>query len=182
MAIQTQIPSLASLEYFPFLDSAGTISPDLEKAIGVYAIFDRDRVLQFVGYSRNIAFSLKQHLIRQPDYCYWLKVTTIARPSRTILEQMRQAWIEENGSLPTGNTETGIKSWIEPIDIKFSLTDAQKAEYNKQDELGQRKLLKNLARELEEKIKSKLVDRGVNFPLRFNPKIKDQGLLDLKPE
>ncbi|RMF23487.1 MAG: GIY-YIG nuclease family protein, partial [Cyanobacteria bacterium J083] len=47
---------------------------------------------------------------------------------------------------------------------------------------GQRKLLKNLARELEEKIKSKLVDRGVNFPLRFNPKIKDQGLLDLKPE
>jgi|GEM_PF-3436174 len=39
----------------------------------VYAIFDQKKVLQFVGYSRDVYLSLKQHLVRQPQQCYWLR-------------------------------------------------------------------------------------------------------------
>ena len=65
--------NLQQLEYIPYLDTTGNISADLQGKIAVYAIFNREQVLEFVGYSRDIYLSLKQHLARQPQACYWLK-------------------------------------------------------------------------------------------------------------
>ncbi len=179
MTPQETIPTLESLNYLPFLDDQGVINEDIQKKIGVYSIFDRDKVLQFVGYSRDIYLSLKQHLVRQPDYCYWLKLQTIDRPSRSILESIREAWIEENGTIPTGNeSETTI--WTDSIDAKPTMTEEEKAQYNQIDELGKTKMLKQVARRLEASIKEQLRDRGVTMDIRFNPKLKEQGLLDLK--
>src|SRR4028118_480348 len=98
MTTETHIPSLASLEYIPYLDNGGQLPETLQGKVGVYAIFDSEKVLQFVGYSRDVYLSLKQHFVRQPQNCYWLKVQTIDRPSRTILENIRESWIAENGS------------------------------------------------------------------------------------
>ncbi|PSO93872.1 MAG: Nuclease subunit of the excinuclease complex, partial [Cyanobacteria bacterium QS_9_48_30] len=75
----------------------------MQGKIGVYAIFDCDQNLQLVAYSRDVYFSLKQHLIRQPQKCYWIKLQTIERPKRSVLEEIREAWIAENGSPPPGN-------------------------------------------------------------------------------
>jgi hypothetical protein len=41
-------------------------------------------------------------------------------------------------------------------------------------------LLKQVARRIEETILTKLQARGVTAEIRFNPKLKEQGLLDLK--
>jgi len=39
--------------------------------------FDNEKVLQFVGYSRDVYSASKQHLVvSQTQYCYWLKVQT----------------------------------------------------------------------------------------------------------
>ncbi|MGK7876444.1 MAG: GIY-YIG nuclease family protein [Xenococcaceae cyanobacterium] len=178
MATQTEILSLTSLEYIPYLDKNGYITESFQGQIGVYAIFDQDKVLQFVGYSRDIYLSLKQHLVRQPKSCYWLKVQTITRPSRTILEGIRQAWIEENGSIPPGNGADEAK-WNQPIDAKPAMTEAEKEEYQQSEELAQMKLLKKVARRVEAEIKEQLKARGVQMHIRFNPKIKEKGLLDL---
>ncbi len=70
--------------------------------------------MQFIGYSRDIYLSLRQHLVRQPQKCYWVKIHTIERPNRTILENIEQAWIEENGNLPVGNGEQKA-TWTQPI-------------------------------------------------------------------
>ena len=179
MTTQTEITSLSSLEYIPYLDENGCLSEDLQKKIGVYSIFDQDKVMQFVGYSRDIYLSLKQHLVRQPNKCYWLKVQTITRPSRSILENIRQVWIEENGSIPVGN---GVDEaiWNEPIDTKPTMTEAEKKQYQESEELAKIKLLKKVARRVEAEIKEELNVRGVQMEIRFNPKIKEQGLLDLK--
>ncbi|NES73172.1 MAG: GIY-YIG nuclease family protein [Okeania sp. SIO2D1] len=179
MSPQTPIPSLNSLEYLPYLDENGSIEPVWQGKIGVYAIFDRDKVLQFVGYSRNIYLSLKQHLVRCPQSCYWVKIEMIARPSRTILEEIKKSWIEENGFLPIGN-DTEENKWNKPLDVKPLMTAEDKAEYNKLEEIAQIKLLKKIARRFEEEILETLKDRGVNMDIRFNPKLKEQGLLDLK--
>ncbi|MBE9167666.1 GIY-YIG nuclease family protein [Pleurocapsales cyanobacterium LEGE 06147] len=179
MTAPTENPTLASLEYVPYLDENGCISEDVRGKIGVYAIFDRDKKLVFVGYSRDIYLSLKQHLIRQPQGCYWLKFQTITRPNRTILEEMRRAWIEENGVIPPGNGEEE-NFWTQPIDAKPAMTDEEKAQYEQTDELGQTKILKKVARRVEENIKEQLANRKVKMDIRFNPKIKEQGLLDLK--
>ena len=179
MTTQSEIPTLASLEYVPYLDENGSLSEDTQKKIGVYAIFDREQQLQFVGYSRDIYLSLKQHLVRQPQACYWLKIETIARPSRAILEEIKQAWITENGATPPGNGEEE-KTWTQPIDAKPTMTESEKAQYQQSEELRQIKILKQVARRVEENIKEQLKARGVNMDIRFNPKIKEQGLLDLK--
>ena len=176
---QTEIPSINNLEYIPFLDQNGCLTEDLQGKIGVYAIFNQEKELQFVGYSRDIYLSLKQHLVRQPNHCYWLKVQTITRPSRTILEDIRQTWIQENGLIPPGNGVDEAK-WNQPIDAKLSMTEAEKEEYQKSEELAQIKLLKKIARRVEEEIIERLKARGVQVDIRFNPKLKEQGLLDLK--
>lgn len=170
---------MASLEYFPYLDGNGCIPEQCQGKIGVYAIFDADKILQFVGYSRDIYLSLKQHLVRQPEKCYWFKLKTIARPSRTVLEEIRQQWIEENGTLPPGNSleQTG---WTEPIDAKLLMNEAEKNAYQTGSELERIKLLKQICRRLEAQIQEGLKTRGINMEMRFNPKLKEQGLLDLK--
>jgi hypothetical protein len=171
--------TLASLTFHPYLDQQGMIKPELENKIGVYAIFNESQVLEYVGYSRNLLFSLKQHLVRQPDKCYWFKYYLIERPSRSILEEIRQQWVKENPQIAQGNEERE-NLWTQPINAKLALTAEEKQQYEQNDELGKIKLLKKVARRVEEKIKNQLTTRQVNMEIRFNPKLKEQGLLDLK--
>lgn len=179
MSLETEIPVLENLEFLPYLDDQGLLDENLSGKIGIYAIFNQDKNLQFVGYSRDIYLSLKQHLVRQPQKCYWLKMQTIDRPSRSILESTKQQWITENNAIPEGNSEQE-NLWTQPIDAKLTMTEEDKLRYNSNDELGQIKLLKSIAKRLEAQILKTLSDRGVKVEIRFNPKLKEQGLLDLK--
>ena len=179
MTTDTNISPLASLEYISYIDNNGQLPEQFQGKVGVYAIFDQEKVLQFVGYSRDVDLSLKQHLVRQPQKCYWLKVQTIERPSRTILESIRDAWTEENGFIPTGN-ESEEAQWTQPIDAKVAMTTDEQSSYKSSDELTQSKLLKTVARRVESQVLTQLESRGVQMQIRFNPKLKEKGLLDLK--
>ena len=143
------LANLEQLEYIPYLDATGNICADFQGKIGVYAIFDRDQVLEFVGYSRDIYLSLKQHLARQPQACYWLKIQLIERPNRTILESIKQAWLRESQAV-IGNE----KLWTEPIDAKLAMTETEKEIYQSADEVGKIKLLKQVSRRVENDILS----------------------------
>jgi hypothetical protein len=166
--------ALSTLESLPYLNEAGVISDEFQGKVGVYAIFDQAQVLQFIGYSRDVYLSLQQHLVRRPQQCYWLKVQTIDRPNRTILEATRDAWIAENGTLPLGNgAEQAL--WNQPIDARAAMSPQEQAEL-----ANALKLLKQAARRMEEQVMAALRDRGVQMPIRFNPKLKETGLLDLK--
>ncbi|MDB9511528.1 GIY-YIG nuclease family protein [Kamptonema animale CS-326] len=177
----SEIPSLASLEFIPYIDAEGLVPNSVQGKIGVYAIFDNEKVLQFVGYSRDMYLSLKQHLVRQSQRCHWLKFQAIERPNRTILENIRDAWIAENGLIPAGNDSEQAK-WNDPIDVKPAMTVEELASYESIaiDEIAKDKLLKNVARRVEAEILSSLKSRGVTEEIRFNPKLKTSGLLDLK--
>lgn len=179
MSTQTETPSLDALEYVPYLDAEGAIDSNLQGKIGIYAIFDSNKQMQYVGYSRDVYLSLKQHLIRQPQSCSWVKVQTIDRPSRKILEDIAEAWLAENGAVPVGN-DTARADWNEPIDAKPAMTEAEKAQYRQSEPAKQTKILKQVARRVEAQILQQLSDRGANIDFRFNPKLKEKGLLDLK--
>jgi hypothetical protein len=179
MTIDNQIPNLQDLRFIAYLTEDGNLDETWQGKIGVYAIFDQEKKLQWVAYSRDIYVSLKQNLVRKPQSCYWLKVQTIEKPNRTMLENIRQQWINENGSLLSANGETE-KAWTDPIDAKITMTEEEKNTYLQTDELGQVKLLKTIARRVETEILEQLKQRGVNVEIRFNPKLKEKGLLDLK--
>jgi len=181
MTTETNISSLATLEYIAYIDDNGQLPEQFQTKIGVYAIFNQEKVLQFVGYSRDVYLSLKQHLVRQPQNCYWVKVQTIERPSRAVLENIENAWIVENNSVPLGNAEQKEK-WTQPIDAKAVMTPEEQASYENPliDEMAQVKIMKNVARRVEAEILEVLQARGLQLQIRFNPKLKEEGLLDLK--
>lgn len=179
MSTQIEITPLAHLEYLPYLNQSGCIDENVQGKIGVYAIFNQGQEMQYVGYSRDVYLSLKQHLVRQPQNCYWLKIQTITRPSRKILDEIAQSWIKENGVTPAGN-DVAESLWTEPIDANPAMTESEKAQYEQSEESKQIKIKKNVARRVEAEILEKLKNRGVTMDIRFNPKLKEKGLLNLK--
>jgi hypothetical protein len=180
MTSELESPALSTLEFIAYLNADGLLPEQFQGKVGVYAIFDRDRTLHYIGYSRDVALSLRQHLVRQPEQCYWLKVQTIDRPSRALLEGIRDAWIAENGSVPTGNGEAAAL-WNQPIDVKSQMTPDEQTHYAQAlDEYAQMKVLKQAARRVEAIVLETLKIRGVQAEIRFNPKLKEEGLLDLK--
>jgi len=180
MTLETGI-SLASLPAYAYVDEAGQLPEVFQGKIGVYAIFDEAMVLQYVGYSRDVLLSLKQHLVRKPNQCAWVKAQTSDRPNRTELEAIRAAWMAENGVTPPGNAAED-DSWNQPIDVKQQMTAAERATYAAApDELTQIKVLKQCARRVEAEILEQLRSRNIQTEIRFNPKMKETGLLDLKP-
>jgi hypothetical protein len=181
MNTEINIPTLANLDYLPYIDDQGQLPELFQGKIGVYAIFNQGKELQFVGYSRDVYLSLKQHLVRQPQECYWVKVQTIDRPSRTVLENIENAWIAENSNPILANTDYKER-WTQPINVKPLMTNAEQAEYQNpaHDELAQMKIIKNIARRVEAEILLLLKNRGLQEQFRFNPKLKEEGFLDLK--
>jgi hypothetical protein len=171
--------SLSQLDFIPYLDAEGQVPDQFERTVGVYAIFDQDQALQYIGYSRDVTFSLKQHLVRQPQKCHWVKVKTIDRPNRTVLEEIRAAWIAENEQVPSGNGADETV-WSQAIDAKQQMTEEERATYDSADDLGRIKLLKQVARRVEQRILADLEERGAKLPVRFDPKAKEEGLLSLK--
>jgi hypothetical protein len=171
--------SLANLEFIPYLNDQGQLPESLQGKVGVYAIFDQNQVLQYIGYSRDVLLSLKQHLVRQVQSCYWVKAYLVDRPNRTALEATKASWIAEYGTPPGNGTDEG--QWNQPIDVKSRMTEVEHDTYAAAiDELAQTKVLKSVARRVEAEILAGLAARGVNVEMRFNPKLKETGLLDLK--
>lgn len=171
--------SLAELDFIPYVDERGHVPETYSGRVGVYAIYNQQKTLCYIGYSRDITVSLVQHLVRQPEQCYWFKVHTIDRPSRTILETIRAEWIAEQDAPPVGN-QADEPLWTQPIDTRSSMTDEEKVAFEASDELGQIKLRKKVARRAEEELLEKLAARGVTMAIRFDPKLKEEGLLNLK--
>jgi hypothetical protein len=171
-------PALDSLDYQAYLNAEGCVETTFDQKIGVYAIFDQTKTLEYVGYSRNVLLSLRQHLIRQPERCHWVKIQPIERPDRAYLEAVQRAWLST--ASPTERLPT--EAWVGPIRIPEHLTPDEQAALAQSppDSLERQKLLKAAGRRLEGEILQQLAQRGVREEFRFHPKLKESGLLDLK--
>ncbi|KAH9287970.1 hypothetical protein KI387_032087, partial [Taxus chinensis] len=125
----TNACSLKDLEFVPYLDDGGLIvdkSASDAKA-SVYAIFDQNRTLQYVGISRQVYLSMKLHFARVPSKCYFVKIQHLNKPNRALLECIKEKWIEENGLLPSGNDNgPQQKVWENPLDCKPLMTEEEK--------------------------------------------------------
>ncbi|KAH7433691.1 hypothetical protein KP509_07G081400 [Ceratopteris richardii] len=180
----SEVKPLRDLEFVPYLNEDGLIADCSEPTAkaSVYAIFDNEKVLQYVGVSRQVHPSMRLHFARVPSKCSYVKVQNISRPSRTLLELTREKWIEENGVRPSGN-DGGLEQsiWENPLDCKPMMTDE---EIKKFEEAGagppKAKVLKNVARRIEAQLEKDFAAKNCKDRLRFDPKLKEKGLLDLK--
>ncbi|XP_002982642.2 bifunctional monothiol glutaredoxin-S16, chloroplastic [Selaginella moellendorffii] len=99
------------------VESSSIVPEELSKipaAQGVYAIYDKQGELQFVGMSRRISTSVQGHARDLPELCGAVKVAVVESANREELKQAWQAWVEEHikatGSVPSGNSP-GNTTW-----------------------------------------------------------------------
>ncbi len=175
------LQSLGNIANIPYIDDLGLLPDQFHQKIGAYAIYSNDHTLKHMGYSRNILLSLKQHLIRQPHACHWIKAITIEKPSKASLENILTQWQAETKAV-IYTTENQLKHWTQSIDIKARMTPEEQDLFKslQGNEMGTIKHLKTVARRIESEISSQLEQKGFKDELRFNPKLKESGLLDLK--
>lgn len=83
-------------------------SRDGERPVGVFAVYDSRRNLQYVGYSRNMVLSIRTIVTRvnDQDRCAFVRVMVFANKSmqsRAALQREADNWLAEAGTLPPGN-------------------------------------------------------------------------------
>ncbi|CAK9323370.1 unnamed protein product [Citrullus colocynthis] len=95
--------------------SAGEIAGKFPSDAGVYAVYDKDDDVQFIGITRNIAGSVATHWKSVPELCVSVKFGVVDEPDRTTLTQAWKSWMEEHikatGKVPPGN-ESGNATWV----------------------------------------------------------------------
>lgn len=82
-------------------------SRDGERPLGVYAVYDQQRSVQYIGFTRNVVLSLKKHRAKLgPEICAFVRAMVFmnkAMTTREILEREALDWIEREGTFPPGN-------------------------------------------------------------------------------
>lgn len=168
------IPELDHLPFLPYLTPEGDVDPQWIGKIGVYGIFDQAQVLQYVGFSRDLASSLRLHLVRVCDRCVWLKVFTVEKPSRSWLSEIQAAWWGDQSCQDP-------ELWEQPLCCLPLMNEQERQQLAAAaSDRDQDQVRKDLARRIEQEIMAKLEARGVTFKPRFDPKRKNAGILDLK--
>nr|ACJ85191.1 unknown [Medicago truncatula]AFK49622.1 unknown [Medicago truncatula] len=98
-------------------ENDGLTGEELPSGAGVYAVYDKNGGLQFIGLSRNIAATVLAHRKSVPELCGSLKVGVVDEPDRESLTQAWKSWMEEHikitGKVPPGN-ESGNATWVRP--------------------------------------------------------------------
>ncbi|KAF8073253.1 NIFU1 [Scenedesmus sp. PABB004] len=107
-----------------------------EKPLGVYAVLDAARALQYVGYSRNMVLAIKGHLARLGgERVAWVRPMVFANramATRAAMEAQVAAWLAEAGAPPPGNGAEaelwGGAASEEGLDVSL-LSDAEREAY-----------------------------------------------------
>jgi hypothetical protein len=100
------------------------------KVAGVYAVLDQQQQTQYIGYSRNVALSLRSHLTAHgAKTCALVRVEPFKFPKREEMERLRDRWLAELPNMPSGNTANG--EWAGTVrDAAIQvMSDTEKALY-----------------------------------------------------
>jgi hypothetical protein len=99
-------PALGAATEAPVSLATWCDDPSHAKIAGVYAVLDSDRQAQFIGYSRNIALSLRGHLSAKGEgLCALVRVQPFKFPKRDAMEALKADWLAALPSLPPGNAD-----------------------------------------------------------------------------
>ncbi|KAL9686135.1 hypothetical protein QQ045_023590 [Rhodiola kirilowii] len=115
LIVVSALPKLGDTESIAVPDEAVDVIAKFPQEGGVYAVYDKDSELQFIGITRNIAASVVTHQKSVPELCSSVRACTVDEPDRTTLTQAWKTWMEEHistsGKVPPGN-ETGNSTWV----------------------------------------------------------------------
>lgn len=167
-----------------------TITNDAGKAEGEQT---HHMKLLYVGVTRNAISTLRSIVARVPHLLSKgsvFKVVHMSRPSKSVLDAARLQWIDEarqsldeplsQAHIMVDNSIDEHELWEKPINCVPRMTnDEREAIESATTVLAKDRLTKEACRRIERDLKSDLEAMGVTEKLRYDPKLKARGLLDL---
>lgn len=178
----TDLPKLASLARCDFVGEDGLLQvPEPERGVraSVYAIFAPDEgALQYIGVSRSAQKSLRAHFARRPELAGTFVLYDIRKADRTLLEAIRQAWLQEGGAPPGNDGGAEQSAWEDPLDVRSQMSAEELEEFERLPATAADTALKDKALELEIARVEVFEARGCDEQLLFDAKLKARGLLD----
>lgn len=115
LIIAGAVKSLSETDSVSVPSTSDVLFSRFPSASGVYAVYDKNSDLQFIGISRNIAASVLSHVKSVAELCSSVKVGVVDEPDRAALTQAWKSWMEEHikatGKVPPGN-ESGNITWV----------------------------------------------------------------------
>ncbi|CAA0830567.1 Xanthoxin dehydrogenase [Striga hermonthica] len=110
----------------------------LPSGAGVYAVYDGDGELQFVGKTRNLAASVLTRKKSVPELCFSVKVAEVEDPDKNALTEAWKSWVQEHidstGKVPPGN-EPGNSMWVRNAPHRKAILEGQGVDYESVDVL-----------------------------------------------
>ncbi|MEW5308177.1 MAG: hypothetical protein WDW38_000154 [Sanguina aurantia] len=83
-------------------------------APGVYAVYDKDGIVQYIGLSRQVAQSVSAHIQELPELTHSVRVAVLEAATRETLTNTWKEWVTaavtETGCIPPGNAQ-GETKW-----------------------------------------------------------------------
>lgn len=162
------IPSLTDLPLNGFINSHGRIMPPVEPntQASVFAVLDKNKKVQYIGFSKDLRNSLRVLMGRRPEFCYFFKVFNLPALDQAVMLQARQQWMSELGSSPEGNSDpTQRQFWEQPVSAG-SISERGKAA---------------AAKAKAKAMLQMLADRGITEEMVYDPKLLEEGKCDILP-
>ena len=111
------VPSLDSLPMLEVVSSSGTLPGNVEGP-AVFAIYDKDEVIQYVGFSSAVGKSIEKLFYRRPAVTYFFKYAGLSEVDQDAMMAIRNTWFDALEGPPIGNKNPVEKeAWQVPVQV-----------------------------------------------------------------
>lgn len=167
-SITISIPSLSDLPLNNFINSQGRIVPPVEPntEASVFAVLDKNKKVQYIGFSKDLRNSLRILMGRRPEFCYFYKMFNLSSLDQETMLEARNQWMSELGVAPEGNADrTQRMFWEQPVDAG-SISERGKVA---------------AAKAKAKTMLQMFTDRGITEEMVYDPKLLEEGKCDILP-
>lgn len=162
------IPSLNDLPINGFINSHGRIMPNVEPntEASVFAVLDKNKKVQYIGFSKDLRNSLRILMGRRPEFCYFYKMFNLPSLDQSTMLEARKQWMSELGAAPEGNADpTQRQYWEQPVSAG-SISERGKSA---------------AAKAKAKTMLQMFTDRGITEEMVYDPKLLEEGKCDILP-
>lgn len=102
-AAETMGVSLDSLDLEPVLDEFGAFSASLPECPAVFAMYDKEQEIQYIGFSSTLRRSIEKMFYRRPEKAYYCKYLPLEVVDQEAMVKIRNDWFDSLNGPPIGN-------------------------------------------------------------------------------
>lgn len=112
------VTDLISLDIQSILDDSGVVPEGIPECPAVFAIYDKDEVIQYIGFSSVLRKSIEKLFYRRPEKAFYFTYLQLEAVDQDEMVRIRNGWFDSLNGPPIGNVNPVEKeAWQEPYHV-----------------------------------------------------------------